>query len=756
MNYGHPLKFGTFITPLNSAPEAVVALAVRSEELGYDLVTFQDHPYQPAFLDTWTLMSWVAGQTKRIHIAANVLNLPLRSPALLARSAASLDLLSAGRLDLALGAGAFWDAIEANGGRRLAPGEAVDALSEAIDIIRGMLETSDNTPLHFNGDYYRLGGAQRGPVPAHDIPIWLGVYKPRMLRLTGQKADGWLPSIGYMKAGEFQAGNKIIDEAALEAGRDPREIRRLVNIAGQFSPSSSGFLKGPSQQWVDDLLPLVVEDGVGAFILMADDQRTMEQFAREVAPALREAVSRELPETLVASKIRRASARAKRRAGINYDNVPASLADAVIEPGDSSYSRVKSTYLRGGAPGIVFQVKNTAEIVDALTFARAHPHLPLAIRSGGHGISGRSTNNGGIVINVSKMNTIEVLDEATRRVRIGPGARWMDVAKALAPYGWALSSGDYGGVGVGGLATAGGIGWLAREHGLTIDHLVAVEMALANGSVVRASDEENSDLFWAVRGAGANFGIVTSFEFEVYEVGNVGWAQLVFDASDTAGLLERWGKAVENAPRDITSFIILGPPRRGQPAIAQAMTLVNSDDPETIINRLQPIADIAPMYDQNVVITTYANIMANAQGGDYNAQGEPVARSGLVHHITPQFAAAAARLIRSGVVYFFQIRSVGGAVADVDPDATAYSNRAANFSVTAFGMGRERMNALWDELHPYFDGLYISFETDQRPERLNDAFSPTALARLRDLKARYDPDNVFRDNFNVAQPALVG
>jgi alkanesulfonate monooxygenase SsuD/methylene tetrahydromethanopterin reductase-like flavin-dependent oxidoreductase (luciferase family) len=136
MHYGHRLEFGIFITPLSASPETVVALAKRSEELGYDLVTFQDHPYQPAFMDTWTLLSWVAAQTERVHLAANVLNLPLRSPAVLARSAASLDLLSAGRLNLALGAGAFWDAIEAMGGRRLTPGQSIDALGEAIGIIR--------------------------------------------------------------------------------------------------------------------------------------------------------------------------------------------------------------------------------------------------------------------------------------------------------------------------------------------------------------------------------------------------------------------------------------------------------------------------------------------------------------------------------------------------------------------------------------------------------------------------------------------
>ncbi|MDQ3646476.1 MAG: FAD-binding oxidoreductase, partial [Actinomycetota bacterium] len=580
-------------------------------------------------------------------------------------------------------------------------------------------------------------------------------YKPRMLRLVGRKADGWLPSIGYMKPGEFRSGNQIIDEAALEAGRDPREIRRLVNISGRFSTSRGGFLDGPSEQWVEDLLPLIIEDGVGTFVLASDDPGKMERFVLEVAPALREAAERELPGAFSGRQARCAAVRIKRREGIDYDGVPTSLADAAIEPGDAGYSRVKSTYARGGAPGLVLQVKNTDQVVEALAFARSHSDLPLAIRSGGHGISGRSTNDGGIVIDLSRLDTIEVVDRSTRRVRIGPGTRWMDVAGALAPYGWALSSGDYGGVGVGGLATAGGIGWLSREHGLTIDHLRAVEMILADGSVVRASDEENEELFWAVRGAGANFGIVTSFEFEVDEVGDVGWAQLVFDASDTAGLLEKWGAAVEAAPRDLTSFIILGRPRRGQPTVAQVMAVVDSDDPDTIVDRLQPIANIAPMYDQSVVVTSYASIMANAQENDHDAHGEPSARSGLARHITPESADAAARLIGSGAVYFFQMRSVGGAVSDVDPDATAYGNRSANFSVTAFGANRERLNAAWDELHEHFDGLYLSFETDLRPERLEDAFPPRTIERLRELKSRYDPDNVFRDNFNIAPEAVL-
>ena len=441
---------------------------------------------------------------------------------------------------------------------------------------------------------------------------------------------------------------------------------------------------------------------------------------------------------------------AGRPAGIDYEAVPASLKEAAIRPGDSSYRRVRSTFFRGGTPSIVFQVKNTEQVMEALAFARLHPHLPLSLRSGGHGISGRSTNDGGIVIDLSPMNKIEILDEATRRVRVEPGARWAEVAAALAPYGWALTSGDNGGVGVGGLATSGGIGLFARAHGLTIDHLRAVKMVLADGSLVRASEQDNPDLFWAVRGAGSKFGIATSFEVQVHRVGKVGWAQMILDASDIAGLLRKWGTILEKSPRDLTSFLIVSPPQHGQPALAHVMALVNSDDPQTVSNRLQPIAEIAPLYKLNTVLTPYADILGNAQSSDQNGMGEPISRSGSIDHLTPEFAAAAARFIESGATYFFQIRSMGGAVSDVPVEATAFASRSANFEVTAAGVNRESLNDAWDSIHHFFSGLYYAFNTDPRPERLRDAFPPKTLERLRELKRRYDPENVFRDNFNIA------
>ena len=256
-----------------------------------------------------------------------------------------------------------------------------------------------------------------------------------------------------------------------------------------------------------------------------------------------------------------------------------------------------------------------------------------------------------------------------------------------------------------------------------------------------------------MRGAGANLGIVTSFEFEVEVVGDVGFAMLAFDASDTEGFFERWGAAVEAAPREVTSFLMMGNTTPGQPAIAQVMAVVDSPDPDTIIEMLQPFAQIAPLVQQSVEFKPYSAVMDNLQGTEHHGRGEPVSRSGLLDHFTPEAARATTKLVESGAAYVLSIRAVGGAVADVPADATAYAHRDANFSVTALGSNRARLDAQWDtHLHEHMDGLYLSFETDLRPERIADAFPPATLARLREIKARVDPENLFNDNFSVALP----
>lgn len=276
-DYGHDLLFGTFLTPVADQVERVVALAELADQVGLDLVTVQDHPYQASFLDTWTLLSVIAARTRHVRVLPNVANLPLRPPVVLARSVASLDLLSGGRAELGLGAGAFWDGIAAVGGPRLTVGQGVSALEEGIGIIRSVW-SPEGGPIRLRGEFYDLAGAHPGPAPAHDVGIWLGAYKPRMLRLTGRLADGWLPSMGYANPGDLPGMNAVIDEAALEAGRSPSDIRRLYNIS-------------PSYLQPERLAELTVEHGISAFILTGDDPGLIRRFAGEVAPAVRELVA---------------------------------------------------------------------------------------------------------------------------------------------------------------------------------------------------------------------------------------------------------------------------------------------------------------------------------------------------------------------------------------------------------------------------------------------------------------------------------
>jgi alkanesulfonate monooxygenase SsuD/methylene tetrahydromethanopterin reductase-like flavin-dependent oxidoreductase (luciferase family) len=290
-DYGHPLKFGYFLIPYADAP--LLETAREVERLGLDYIGVQDHPYQRRFVDTWVLLSMIAAATSRIGLFPDVANLPLRPPAVMAKAAASLDRLSGGRFELGLGAGAFWEAIEAYGGPRRTPGQALDALEEAIQVIR--LLWSGERGLRFEGQYYQLKGPHSGPVPAHPIAIWLGVYGPRALRLAGRLADGWVPSFQGDVAKIARMAAQL-DEAAAQAGRDPGSLRRILNLSGEITTGasrkgSSGFLHGPVDQWVDELTGLAVTHGFDTFLLWAEGEGQIQRFAEQVVPAVRAQVA---------------------------------------------------------------------------------------------------------------------------------------------------------------------------------------------------------------------------------------------------------------------------------------------------------------------------------------------------------------------------------------------------------------------------------------------------------------------------------
>jgi alkanesulfonate monooxygenase SsuD/methylene tetrahydromethanopterin reductase-like flavin-dependent oxidoreductase (luciferase family) len=286
-DYGRELRFGYFLVPDATAP--LLNTAREVERRGLDYIGIQDHPYQRRFVDAWVLMSMIASATTRVGVFPNVSNLPLRPPAVLAKAAASLDVLSGGRFELGLGAGAFWDAVAAYGGPRRSPAEALAALTEAIEVIRKVWSGERN--LRWEGKYYRLAGAHSGPVPAHPIGIWLGVYGPRALRLAGRVADGWVPSFQGELSRIVQMAARL-DESAAEAGRDPGQIRRLLNVGGAITDGASeGMFRGPVQQWVDELAQMV-QHGFDTFIFSGEVAQ-LARFAEEVVPAARELVAEE-------------------------------------------------------------------------------------------------------------------------------------------------------------------------------------------------------------------------------------------------------------------------------------------------------------------------------------------------------------------------------------------------------------------------------------------------------------------------------
>jgi alkanesulfonate monooxygenase SsuD/methylene tetrahydromethanopterin reductase-like flavin-dependent oxidoreductase (luciferase family) len=277
------VRLGIFAVPNSGDRPSIVETVDAADRAGVEIVGIQDHPYQRRYHDTWTLMSYLAGRTERIRFLTDVVNLPLRLPSVLAKSAASLDILSGGRLDLGIGAGAFWDAVAAMGGPKRTPKESVDALEEAIAIIRAFW--AGEQPIRLDGEHYRVWGAKPGPVPEDRIGLWIGAYGPRMLRLTGRVGDGWVPSLGthYLSDEDAARAQGVVDEAARAAGRDPAEIVRAANVMA---------LEGDPGGWPDrlarvtelgfmTLLVGVPEDGPIAFV---------ERLGQETAPRLRELV----------------------------------------------------------------------------------------------------------------------------------------------------------------------------------------------------------------------------------------------------------------------------------------------------------------------------------------------------------------------------------------------------------------------------------------------------------------------------------
>ena len=303
--YGRRLRFGYVPIPTAVDPMRPLRLAAQAETLGLEYVGIQGHPYNAEHHDAWTLLAATGMATSHISLFINVADLPLRPPAMLAKAAASLDLLTGGRIEVGLAAGASWDQLVAMGGEKRSEKEALAALEEAIQVMR--LMWSDEDSVRFAGKFYQLASLHPGPAPAHRIGIWLGGNEPQALALVGRLADGWIADhYPIIQPGNLAMLSKHVDDAAASAGRQPSEIQRIWNITGTIGNADSReIFQGSAKQWAESLAELAINVGIDTFLLMEGEnaEEQLQKFALEVAPYMRELVE---PASAVPSGLARA------------------------------------------------------------------------------------------------------------------------------------------------------------------------------------------------------------------------------------------------------------------------------------------------------------------------------------------------------------------------------------------------------------------------------------------------------------------
>ncbi|GAB2476496.1 FAD-binding oxidoreductase [Xylanimonas ulmi] len=431
--------------------------------------------------------------------------------------------------------------------------------------------------------------------------------------------------------------------------------------------------------------------------------------------------------------------------------VPASLRARAVEPGDRRWEALRSTYTTAHDPALVLLPRTSEEVADALVFAGGSG-LPVSVRSGGHGLHGRSSNDGGIVVDLSVMDAIEVLDRDAGLVRLQAGARWGRVAERLARDGLAISSGDHGNVGVGGLATAGGIGWLTRTYGLTVDHVRAATVVLPDGRVVRTDPEHEPDLLWAVRGAGDSVGIVTDLDIEAMPLGLVGIGQVAVAAD--ADVLLRWSQHLQGAPRDLTVNGLLSGSSGG--AVLQMTAVVASDEPDRVRELLEPLGDLGGrVLGMQAQLAPYTALVSSEHAHANYGQQPAITTNLLLPTLTSDSAQVLLSVATHPARPFVQVRSLGGATHDVAPEESAFPHRSQN-ALTTLTVFPPQTGSELDEvaapLRPFGTGAYRNFESRPDERTFWAAYPGATGERVLELRRRYDPEGVLRRLDAPSQP----
>jgi FAD/FMN-containing dehydrogenase len=428
----------------------------------------------------------------------------------------------------------------------------------------------------------------------------------------------------------------------------------------------------------------------------------------------------------------------------------------IIEPGAAQYESARRTVLAWGTPALVLRPRSVADVQAGVRFA-ARAGLALSVRGGGHGFAGFGTNDGGVVIDLSQLASVEITDKERHLARIGGGATWGQVAAALAPHDLAISSGDTKSVGVGGLTLSGGIGWKVRKRGLALDSVAAAEVVTATGAVVTASAAEHPELFWALRGGGGNFGIVTAFEFAAHPGTDVFYGKLAFPAAQAATVLRGWADYLRTAPDELTSTAEFANPAAGGPAApVEIYVAFDGDDPQLAARAIDPVRRLGTVIGDDVALQPYADTLDE---GALPPPGlELVPRGAFVDRDSVPAVLEILAEVRAGERSpFISVRSLGGAVRRVRDDATAYAHRQAELMIVTLAAGPEPaveaarpvLAAIWRRLAPHVSGAYANFLASATEEDVAAVYPAPTYQRLAAVKRQYDPGNLFAGNHNI-------
>ena len=443
------------------------------------------------------------------------------------------------------------------------------------------------------------------------------------------------------------------------------------------------------------------------------------------------------------------------------------VAGRVIGPDDPEYDKARTSFYGGfdNRPAGIVRVANAQDVSRLVSFARESA-TELVVRSGGHGVAGYAVPNGGIVLDLKDMHALEI-DVKTRTAWAETGLTAVEYTTAADAHGLATGFGDTGSVGIGGITLGGGVGYLVRKHGLTIDDLLGAEVVTADGQLLRVDAETHPDLFWAIRGGGGNFGVATRFHFRLHEVGTIVGGMLMLPA--TAEVIQGFIALAEAAPEELTAIanVMPAPPMPMVPAEQHGKLVIfgmlcyagGVDDGERAVAPFRALA--TPIMD--MVKPTQYPAMYPPEDESYH----PIA-TGRTLFIDSVDRAVAETIVEhlgatDAMMRVAQLRVLGGAMARVPVEATAFAHRRSRIMVNCAALyertDQEPMYAPWVNgfaaaLKQSDAGAYVNFLTDEGPARIRAAYPGATWDRLRKIKARYDPTNFFRLNQNIPPASM--